>query len=98
MIESTDIEDQTASPTRLAAPACSGGVYRLISDDGERWIGKPDNNGDLGDMQDTVDELNRLLNLLQSTHYNLIGRHGWGDPDAVLIGNAMGWHSGSPNQ
>ena len=77
--------------------ACSGGVYRLMNDAAERWIGKPDNGGDLGDMQDTVVELNRLLNLLQRTHYNLIGRHGWGDPDAVLIGDAMGWDSGSPN-
>ena len=33
--------------------------------------------------------------LLQRTHYNLIGRHGWGDPDAVLIGEVMGWDSGN---
>lgn len=89
--------DTTKSPTELAAVPCSGGVYRLMNDAGERWIGKPDNGGDLGDMQDTVAELNRLLDLLQRTHYNLIGRHGWGDADATLIGDAMGWDSGSQN-
>ena len=40
-------------------------------------------------------ERNALSFLLQRTHYNLIGRHGWGDPDAVLIGEAMGWDSGN---
>jgi hypothetical protein len=79
------------------ATPCYSGVYKLLNDAGEWWISKPDNGGDLGDMQDTVAEFNRLLDLLQRTHYNLISRHGWGDADAALIGNAMGWDSGSQN-
>jgi len=75
----------------------SGGVYRLMNDDGERWISKPDNGGDLVDMQDITAELNRLLDLLQRTHYRLIAKHGWGDSEAALIGDAMGWDSGSHN-
>ena len=97
MAEETNSQTPTDSPTRLPASAGSGGVYRLMNDAGKRWISKPDNGGDLGDMQDTVAELNKLLALLQHTHYNLIGRHGWGDPDAALIGDAMGWDSGSQN-
>jgi len=97
MAEDTHSETPTDSPTGLPVSARSGGVYRLMHDAGERWVSKPDNGGDLGDMQDTVAELNRLLDLLQRTHYNLIGRHGWGDADATLIGDAMGWDSGSQN-
>jgi len=97
MAEDTHSQTSTDGPTGLPVSARSGGVYRLIHDAGERWISKPDNGGDLGDMQDAVAELNRLLDLLQRTHYNLIGRHGWGDADATLIGDAMGWDSGNQN-
>lgn len=98
MTEENDIQNPTDSPTRLPASAGSGGVYRLMNDARERWISKPDNGGDLGDMQDITAELNHLLDLLQRTHYRLIGKHGWGDPEATLIGDAMGWDSGSQNE
>ena len=36
--------------------------YRKMPDDGHgEWIGAPNNGGDVGDMMDTVEELNRLL-------------------------------------
>lgn len=57
-------------------------------------ITKPDGAGLITDMEAATVELNRLLDLLQRTHYKLIGRHGWGDPDATFIGEHMGWDSG----
>lgn len=35
--------------------------YKLIEEDGTRWIARPHNGGDVGDMRDIVDELNNLL-------------------------------------
>jgi hypothetical protein len=36
--------------------------YELVNDQfKDRWINKPNNKGDVGDLQDITDELNRLL-------------------------------------
>jgi hypothetical protein len=36
--------------------------YELVNDQfKDRWINKPNNKGDVGDLQDITDELNKLL-------------------------------------
>lgn len=36
--------------------------YKLVNEDHYgKWISKPDNRGDIGDLQDITDELNELL-------------------------------------
>lgn len=44
--------------------------YRIVKEGKEKWIQKPNNGGDVGDMMDIVDELNYLydrMNRLEQT-------------------------------
>ena len=56
-------ETETTAASK-ALPSSSGSLarYSKMPDDGYGpWIGSPNNGGDVGDMLDVVDELNKLL-------------------------------------
>ena len=54
-----DMSD-TPETDSVAAKNIYGSKYKLVNVY-DPWISKPDNRGDVGDLQDITDELNELL-------------------------------------
>lgn len=58
----TETKTEGADSTDSSPSECSLSRYTKNADDGDgEWIGCPNNGGDVGDMLDTVEELNGLL-------------------------------------